>query len=421
MLNKPDLQKLLFSSRTAPIPGLRGDLNVVPVSENGSSYLYFHDPMGYATPDFALDSHAETVLSLLDGRRTVEGFKPYLGDGISTDEVLNYVRFLDENRLLYSNYFKKYSEELELQYESGKTHPSNTAGISYPSDPGELRTYLQQMFQRYSDPAPGPAPERIRALYAPHIDPRVGIESYVKAFYPLRGLQPKKVVILATSHYAGLHPDTYDNRPFITTRKDFKLPLGTVRTDQDSIDRLLRNKEQLGLTDHDRAHRVEHSIELHLLFLNYLWDHNFEIVPILVQGFDELYFMKNSHLSKQIDHMGSALKHLFGENEDTLFLISGDLAHIGKKFGDSQPASELFNDIRSFDAAFLHHAANGSCSDLLELMKRDYDPYRICGFPPLYTFLRAIPELKGRQLSYDLWDESERESAVSFGTVLYTD
>jgi hypothetical protein len=57
---------------------------------------------------------------------------------------------------------------------------------------------------------------------------------------------------------------------------------------------------------------------------------------------------------------------------------------------------------------------------MLELMSRKYDPYRICGYPPLYSFLNIFPKLEGEILTYDIWDETERESGVSFGSILYT-
>ncbi|HKK45723.1 MAG TPA: hypothetical protein VJ964_09390, partial [Balneolaceae bacterium] len=57
---------------------------------------------------------------------------------------------------------------------------------------------------------------------------------------------------------------------------------------------------------------------------------------------------------------------------------------------------------------------------MLDLMTQDMDPYRICGFPPLYTFLNSMPELRGKVMGYDLWDERERESAVTFGSILYS-
>lgn len=420
MKTERDVKELLFNSITDPVPGLRRELDIIPIQENGQSGLYFHDQLGYMAPGFALDSSIGPLLSVLDGRQCINDIIPHTGNGISGEELLGYIRFLDEHRLLYSSYFKAYANDIEESYEAAPIHPSTTAGPSYPSDPAELTAYLDEAFAG-SERADEPLPADVRALYAPHIDPRVGLDSYVQAFAPLRELTPNRVVILATSHYAGLYPSVYDNKPFIISKKDFELPSGIIPADKEAIDKLLVHKQAAGLSDSDRAHRVEHSIELHLLFLSYLWDHDFKIVPVLVKGFDDLYYMEESHLAGQIDALAALLNTEYGKDEDTLFLISGDLAHIGRKFGDDKPARELLREVKAFDALFMQHARQGDEASLLELIKRDYDPYRICGFPPLFTFLKAFSQLKGEILSYDIWDETERESAVTFGSILFSE
>ena len=53
-------------------------------------------------------------------------------------------------------------------------------------------------------------------------------------------------------------------------------------------------------------------------------------------------------------------------------------------------------------------------------MKSNFDAYRICGFSPLMSLMKAMPDLKGKRVSYDVWDEKERESAVTFGSILYS-
>ena len=100
-------------------------------------------------------------------------------------------------------------------------------------------------------------------------------------------------------------------------------------------------------------------------------------------------------------------------------MISGDLAHFGKKFGDMETAASMMVKVKAFDESFMEVGANNNPKTMLDIIKTDYDPYKICGFPPLYTFMNAFPNLKGEVLSYDLWDESERESAVSFGSILF--
>ncbi|WP_138431850.1 AmmeMemoRadiSam system protein B [Fodinibius saliphilus] len=408
----------LFDSTTAPIPPLRKDLQIFPVEENGRSYLYFYDQRGYATPEMALHKQAGTVLNLLDGEKSINDLEPFLGKDLSKDDLLEFVQFLDKNRILQSTHFEQHAYRKEKEYEESTIHQSVTAGNSYPADPTELKNYLNEAFNNYT-PKNGTADKNPKALYAPHIDPRVALNSYVEAFAPLKHLTPKRVVVLATSHYSGLYPDIYQNNPFVLVNKDFKLPLSTIPRDKEAISDLKNTNGDHGITIQDRAHRMEHSIELHLLFLSYLWDHDFSVVPFLTSGIDDLFYMKDGHLGKQLKKFTSLLNNKYANDEDTFFLISGDLSHIGKKFGDTNPASTMFEGVKQFDQKFLDYGASQQHNQLLELMKQDLDPYRVCGFPPLYTFLKTIPNLEGKVLSYDLWDEQERESAVTFGSILY--
>lgn len=409
----------LFNSKTEPIPQIRPDLDVIPVQNNGDSYLYFHDIRGYTTDDFALDYGARNLLALLDGRKSINDLKPYLGKEVNDDQLLEYIRFLDKNRVLFSSHYQTYAEQFEREYEQADVHHSVTAGNSYPADPKELRSYLDDAFTTYGGNEKYSSDQPIKAMYAPHIDPRVGMQTYVESFQALKNLKPKRVVLLATSHYSSLHNNLYKNKPFIVSSKDFAMPLGTVRADREAISRLMQNAKSAGLTNQDRAHRIEHSIELHILFLQYIWNHEYSIVPIVVGGFDELFYMNESHLSFQLDTFARQLREQFGNEEETFFLISGDLAHVGKKFGDDQPAATMRKEVEQFDEHFFEAAESGSTEQMLSLMKRNYDPYRICGFPPLYIFLKAFPDLKGQAISYDCWDETERESAVTFGSIIY--
>jgi len=408
----------LFDSTTKPIPRLRRDLQIIPIEENGDSYLYFHDDRGYVTDDLALNRDVGQLLSLFDGQKSIGDLSPQLGDGITQDDLLNFIQFLDQHRLLQSPFFKKHAEEIESQYEQSTIHNSVTAGQSYPADPKELRQHLDDAFAKHG--TQDIDTNHAKALYAPHIDPRVALDSYVQSFAPIKNLRPKRVVMIATSHYAGLYPEIYKNSPFVLVDKDFELPLGTIRRDQDAISELLKANGETGITDHDRAHRMEHSIELHLLFLSYLWDHDFEIVPFLTRGIDDLYYMEDGHLGQQLDNFSTLLRNRFGDDDETFFLISGDLAHFGQKFGDDQAASAMFDEVESFDHQFMNRAVQNQRAEILQLMKKDHDPYRICGFPPLYTFLQSMPNLRGIQLNYDLWDERERNSAVTFVSILYS-
>ncbi|MFN1834759.1 AmmeMemoRadiSam system protein B [Balneola sp. MJW-20] len=406
----------MFSSKTDPIPPLRYDIQVIEVAQDGQDYLLFQDMLGYATEGFAIPAEMEPILSLIDGSRSVQQLMPFVGEGATEEELLQYIQFLDQHRLLDSDFFAKSAEETEDRYEASSIHHSNTAGGSYPDSPAELKSQLDEAFAKYETSEPV---SEAAALYAPHIDPRVGMQSYVKAFSAIRNLKPNRVIMLGTSHYAGLYGDLYDNTPFIVSEKTFRLPNGEVRADSAFIHLMKNslNSETHGVSFSDRAHRIEHSLELHLLYLNHIWDHDFEIVPILVGGMEDLLYMNNSHKEQQVN---SFMEWIAAKtNNETIILISGDLAHFGRKFGDNTPASDMFESVKAFDHTFLKLGADAKDFDLLEHIREDLDPYRVCGFPPLYSFLKTGLTDKGTILSYDLWDERERNSAVTFGSILY--
>lgn len=414
------MSEKLFDSYTDPIPSIRYDIQRIPIQDNGRSFIYFYDQLGYATPDFALPTDAEPILSLIDGTRSVNHIIKFSSDEVTKEQILGYARFLDEHGLLDSEYFAAHAELIESEYEQSNVHRSVTAGSSYPSEPEKLTAFLNKAFDNYENSEPV---DTAKALYTPHIDPRFGMKSYVKAFSSIKKLKPMRVFILATSHYSGLYNNEYSNKPFIISNKDFDLPNGLVKSDREAISLIKQqtaHDEIFGTSFSDRAHRIEHSIELPLLFLNHIWKHDFMIIPVLVGNFDQLYYARDGFLAHQIEAFTYLLNQQFND-ESTFFLISGDLAHFGKKFGDQQPASELFNKVKVFDEGFLEAGADNDSKKMLGMMSSEHDPYRICGFPPLYTFLNVFPNLDGKVLSRELWDEAERESAVSFGSIIYNE
>lgn len=411
----------LFNSTSEPIPSLRNELDVIPIEHEEKEYLYFHDMLGYTPNDFVLNREAGYFLVNFDGSKSITDITRQISNGsetINEQDLLNFIQFLDENRILNSSHFKYYSELQEETFESMDTRPPVCAGSSYPENPKELTNLLDQSFSKVTKRDYGKG-SKIKALYAPHIDPRVGLESYIQAFAPLRDLRPKRVVLIATSHYAGLYGPLYEHTPFIGSPKHFETPIGRIDNDLDGFEQLRHHHSDIGISLKDRAHRIEHSIELHLIFLRYLWSHEFSVLPILVSSFDELLYMDNGFRAKKINKMAEYLRKNYVNDEETLFLISGDLAHFGQKFGDPEPAKNYFNEVKAFDRQFLKRATEGSSAQILDLMRGSMDRFRICGFPPLLTFLKSNPDVSGEITSYDLWDEKERNSAVTFGSVLF--
>jgi MEMO1 family protein len=409
-----DPEKHLIASFSQKIPEIRYDIEIIPIQDNGRNLLYFHDPLEYLPQNFALDASVRPLLSIFSGAFTVEQVAQQLNGRITRDDLLEFIQLLDRHRVLNSQYYHSYSDLVERKFESGDKRPPSLAGESYPEDPNQLTAFLDAIIEnKYAMELP----DKAKALYAPHIDVEIGKSQYATSFSLLKNLRPKKVIILATAHYVGHHGDFYDGYPFIGSAKKFQIPGRSFKPEMSLIDILNEKGEETGFTISDRAHRVEHSIELHLLFASAVWKHDFTILPILVSGFDELFYHPGGVLAQKIDCFSSQLKSLL--DDDTFILISGDLSHVGKKFGDTEPAQNLRKITEAFDRNFLNYSVKGQDDNLLQLISENYDATRVCGFPPLYTFLRMFPDLEGEQLNYYWWDEQERESAVSFGSILY--
>jgi AmmeMemoRadiSam system protein B len=375
--------------------------------------------MGYMPDNFALDASAEPFLSLLRGFFSIDELLKQANLNIDRQEFLLFIQLLDKNNVLDSARFRLYREKIEQEFEESSVREPFLANRSYPEDEAEFNAFLDSIFEKHLSQKGNKRPD-VRALYAPHIDMSVGNEQYAEAFASLTDIRPERVVILGTSHYAGLYHPLYEQSLFIGSDKAFRIPGREFKPDSAVLNHLAdrNNTSAFGFSLDDRAHRVEHSIETHLVFLSQIWKHDFSIVPILVSGFDEILYYPDGEMASSIHSFTKALRSQI--DDDTFILISGDLSHVGRKFGDKQSASEMKTGVQSFDRQFMDASKKADPELMLKLMARNYDETRICGFPPLYTYLKMFPDARGEQINYHWWDESERESAVSFGSLLYS-
>src|SRR5262249_39185240 len=126
-----------------------------------------------------------------------------------------------------------------------------------------------------------PNPSSLRAALIPHIDYHRGGHSYAWGFKEVfEETNASLFVIITTSHYSP--------HRFTLTRKDFKTPPGGVPADQTYINRVVAHSGP-GLFDDELAHLPEHSVELEVVFLQYLYENRrpFRIVPLLVGSFQD--------------------------------------------------------------------------------------------------------------------------------------
>jgi hypothetical protein len=137
---------------------------------------------------------------------------------VGSDDVQNLLAKLDAAYMLDSDRFNEARDQIVAEFSSIKVRPCSLCGHSYPADPSELKTGLDDILA--SQP-PAPEPEgKIKALVAPHIDPTAGYKVYASAYGMMAYTKPSRVVVLGTGHHVT-------NNLFCLTEKDFRTPINS--------------------------------------------------------------------------------------------------------------------------------------------------------------------------------------------------
>jgi AmmeMemoRadiSam system protein B len=258
---------------------------------------------------------------------------------------------------------------------------------------------------------------QLRAALLPHIDYGRGGVSYAWGFKEVAlRTDAALFVIIGTSHYSS--------HRFTLTRKHFKTPLGIVPTDQPYIDRLVAHYGDGLFDDEYQAQLPEHSIELEVVFLQYLYEQRrpIRIVPLVVGSFqDSVAAGSLPAFREDVGRMVAALRAAEAETAEPIcYIISGDLAHIGPKFDDPDPVSDAqLIHSREQDQAILRAAEAANPEEYFRLIADEGDRRRICGLPPTYTVLEALRPSRGKVLHYDQYVHPRRYESVSFASVVF--
>jgi AmmeMemoRadiSam system protein B len=257
---------------------------------------------------------------------------------------------------------------------------------------------------------------RLRALLAPHIDYGRGHGAYTCGYRDLPTMTDASLfIIVGTAHYSV--------ERFTLTRQDFRTPLGVAQVDQPFVDCIIGHYGD-GHFDDPLAHIPEHSIELEVVWLQYLFEklRPIRIVPLLVGSFrDCIEFGRDPAKTPDVSRMVEALKRAeVAAGEPICYIISGDLAHIGPKFGDPAPVTPpTLARSQAIDQEILRAAERADATAYFRIVQRERDARRICGLPPTWTVLQAARPASGRLLHYDQSVHPQGDESVSFASMAF--
>jgi MEMO1 family protein len=398
-------------------PRLRPGLVAAP--DGDPRHVYIQDRLRITREPLRL-THVEFQWArLINGKRSPRDLQAEamrLASGLLTplDQIEDLLRRLDEALFLDNQRFRDYLH--------GPEREPSCIGC-YAAEPDLMRQQLGALFTLPGASGPPGEPGcrtasegRIRAVLAPHIDYARGGASYSWPFKEVvERTDASLFVIIATSHYS---PER-----FTLTRKNFKTPLGTVPTDQGYVDHLERLYGD-GLFEDPIAHLPEHSIELEVAMLQYVFEGKrpFRIVPLLVGSFHDCVATGTEPGEREdIQRMVAALRQVEAElAEPVCYIISGDLAHIGPKFDDPDPVGEPFlSESLKQDHAILQQAEQVNARGYFEMIAAEGDRRRICGLPPTWTTLAAVQPQRSRLLHYGRYVHPRGHESVSFASMVF--
>jgi len=236
------------------------------------------------------------------------------------------------------------------------------AGLFYPSEKEEL---IKEIEEKFSNKKFGPkkfeAMENVIGVIVPHAG--YVYSGYVAAHaYSKLKNQNKTFVIIGPNH-TGLGAFVA-----VSSEDYWETPLGKVKVDLDFAKSLVKNSKYAKFDN--LAHSQEHSIEVQLPFLQYLFGNNFSIVPICV-------------LDQEKDVAEDLAKSLLAVKKEFILIASSDFTHYEPKDSAEKKDSLLIKSIESLDLEDFYYTLR-------------YHDITACGYGAIATLMSLTKILGGK-------------------------
>lgn len=254
------------------------------------------------------------------------------------------------------------------------------AGLFYPADPAALRAQVDAMLAEAAAHGVHPPP---KAVIAPHAGYVYSGPVAATAYASLRAAagKIKRVVLLGPAHRV------YVDGIAATSARAYLTPFGEVPIDQGAVRSLL---ELPGVKVFDAAHAPEHSLEVHLPFLQRVLGSDFSLVPLVVG-------------EASPPEVAAVLERVWGGAE-TLVVVSSDLSHY-LPYGEARRVDEATTRAVS------------------ELRYADLDPDHACGAYPIRGLLAAAAKHGLHAELVDLRNSGDtagpKDKVVGYGAFLF--
>jgi AmmeMemoRadiSam system protein B len=258
------------------------------------------------------------------------------------------------------------------------------AGAFYPADPRDLKELIRASYLHRLGPGSEPPPEYFSSGVVPCLSPHAGY-SYsgpvaAHTYLHVSSLRkPELVVVVGPNHYGvGSGVATFKEGRWET-------PLGQVSVDEEAARKIV---ESTGIVDYDpSAHRMEHSLEVQLPFLQLIYG-EFSLLPISL-AFQDIETART---------LGEGIATLL-EGRDAVLIASSDLTHYEAAEQARSKDSQLLKKVEALDLEGFYGT--------LERLN-----VTACGYGAIASVIQACKKLgfkKGELLKYSNSGETTRD------------
>jgi AmmeMemoRadiSam system protein B len=280
-----------------------------------------------------------------------------------------------------------------------KVRRPSQAGAFYEGNAESLKRQIENCFLHTLGPGkipevPKAGPRQVIGLVCPHAGYMFSGPVAAHAYYKLAvDGKPDVVVILCPNHTG------YGSALAIMNEGVWRTPLGDVEVDGETANQVVHESR---IVDVDEvAHRFEHSIEVQLPFLQYLYGSEFKIVPIC-------FLMQDLPSAREV---GQAVAKVLTEKNSAI-IASSDMTHYEPQERAAKKDRLALEAIEAMDEKKFY--------SIVETQR-----ITACGYGPIAALITAAKILGAKEakvLSYKTSGDvvGDYSSVVGYAAVCFT-
>jgi hypothetical protein len=358
------------------MPALR-QFQAWPIQKDGKKFVALRDPFMLTKETLVLPPNVFSAVQLIDGESTVEEIVKKTS--AKPAQFVELLEKLDSVGLLWGPTAKKLEAEAVARLTEDGSFPIRASG-SLGETEEACKEKLTEWFSEIEDPE---FEQPVKAIVAPHLDYDRGWPIYASAYYAWNGAEtPDRVVILGTNHFGN-------GDGVVLSTIGFTTPLGTCQVDQQVVHALVDTFGN-AITADFIDHAAEHSIELHIPWLQYCFGDVPVVAALIPSPLQDLIEDDGERASTQ-EFVETLTTILDGVGGTTLFVSSADLSHVGQQFGEPRPVDEQRKfDVERHDREMMSKFIENDPNEFVSAMKWNNNATQWCSIGNMSATLNLV-------------------------------